>query len=564
MSEKNIYRLSESAVAEPLVNRWVAWSHLLPPVPSSLHLLHYQTKILKSYLADPSVHVRTCQNPKLRSGPFVDIPEERAEEVRDFLTRSEGALRANIELAESTIDFQNYLLREAKGMSLDAFYEKLPEPLRGYVELTYDYSHRPALRFFEGLLYKSPYYDRELQSFRLFRQRRDSDRAFIMSTPRLPEEGALDWEAPFDGQEVDEFFKLDAEPRPLGYVRELLGLRPDDERLLLPLLSAEPAPPPAERWDGAPPRVRYFGHACVLVEWRGVSILTDPYIGVVPEEGGIARHTYDDLPEHIDYVLITHNHHDHFCLETLLRLRRRIGCLVVPRASGFFYGDLSLKLLARAIGFKQVVELEALESIPLPDGEIVSVPFLGEHADLPHGKAAYVVRTGTQQMLFAADSDCLDRRVYEHLRRCLGPIDTVFIGMECVGAPLSWSCGPFFPVKPDYGQEQSRRYKGSDSFRAQMILEAVGARRLYIYAMGMEPWFEHMLGLAYSEDAVQIKESDDLLKTAREAGFEVAERLFGKREFLISELPPGDRESPSEGFAPAPSAEPAEDNFVFD
>lgn len=563
MPEKNRYRLSTSAVVEPLVNRWVAWSHLLPPVPSSMHLLYYQIKILKSYLADPKVHVRTCQNPKLRSGPFVDIAEERAHEVKEFLTLTEQAMSGNIELAKSVIDFQNFLLREAKGLSLDTYYEKLPEAMRGYVELFYDYCHRPALRFFEGLLYKSPYYNKDIQSFRLFRQRHDSDRAFIMSTPRLPEEGMLDWDVSFDTEQVDEFFKLDAELRSLGYVRELLGLPAADEHLLLPLLSQEP-PRPSERWEGARPRVRYFGHACVLVEWNGVAILTDPYIGIVPSDGGVARYSYDDLPERIDYVIITHNHHDHFCLETLLRLRHKIGCLVVPRASGFFYGDLSLKLLAQAIGFKQVVELDTLESIPLPDGEIVAVPFMGEHADLPHGKTAYVIRTGKQQTLFAADSDCLDRRMYEHLRRALGTIDTVFIGMECVGAPLSWSCGPFLAVKPDYNQEQSRRYKGSDSLRAQMILDAVGARRLYIYAMGMEPWLEHLLGLAYSDDAVQLRESADLLDATREAGFEGVERLFGRREFILSELPSDQRPTPVRAAESSTAAEPAEDNFVFD
>ena len=563
MTERNRYRLSASAAVEPLVNRWVAWSHLLPPVPSSLHLLHYQIKILKSYLADPKVHVKTCQNPRLRSGPFVDIAEERVDEVRDFLARTEESMRANMDLAKGVIDFQNFLLREAKGLSLDAHYERLPESMRGYVELVYDYCHRPALRFFEGLLYESPYYRKELQSFRLFRQRRDDERAFIMSTPRLPEAGALDWDVPFDDERVDELFRLEASPRPLGYVLELLGLSAADEHLLRPLLS-EDTPRPAGRWEGTHPRVRYFGHACVLVEWRGVSILTDPYVGVVPSEGGVARHSYDDLPERIDYVLITHNHHDHFCPETLLRLRHKVGCLVVPRASGFFYGDLSLKLLARAVGFRQVVELDALETIPLPDGEIVAVPFMGEHADLPHGKAAYVVRTGRQQTLFAADSDCLDRRMYEHVRRALGPIETVFIGMECVGAPLSWSCGPFFAVKPDYQQEQSRRYKGSDSLRAQMILDAVGARRLYVYAMGMEPWLEHLLGLAYSDDAVQLKESSDLLAAAREAGFEAAERLFGRREFPLPELSSDPRPAPAADFESLPAAAPAEDNFVFD
>jgi hypothetical protein len=564
MPEKTAYRLGDSTVAEPLVNKWVAWAHVLSPVPSSLHLLHYQIKILKSYLADPSVHVRTCQNPKLRSGPFVDIPAERAHEVGDFLSATETRMHRNIELARSTIEFQNYLVREARGLCLDEYYRKLPETLRGYVELVYDYYHRPSIRFYEGLLYRSEYYDKNLQSFRLFRQRRDSDRSFVMSTPRLPEAGLIDWELPFESPEVDELFSLDSNPKPLGYIRELLGLRPADEELLRPLLSTEPVRPAEKSWHGAEPRIRYFGHACVLIEWNGVSILTDPYIGVVPAEGGIARYSYEDLPGHIDYVLITHNHQDHFALETLLRLRHKIGCLVVPRSTGFFYGDLSLKLQSQTIGFKHVVELETMESIPLPDGEIVSVPFMGEHADLPHGKTAYVVRTGRQQTLFAADSDCLDPRMYEHLRRTLGTIETVFIGTECVGAPLSWSCGPFFPLKPDFAQEQSRRYKGSDSYRAQQILEAVGARHLYIYAMGLEPWFEHLLGLAYTGEAPQLKESTNLLRLAEEAGFETSERLFGKREMFLS-ADAHDASMPqlehNPAFLPVPETE---DEFLFD
>jgi L-ascorbate metabolism protein UlaG (beta-lactamase superfamily) len=563
MTEKMRYRLAGSTAAEPLVNRWVAWSHLLPPVPASLHLTGYQLKLLRSYLEDPSVHARACQNPKLRSGRFVDVPAARAGEVRDFLAATESGLRANVELAKGVMEFQDYLLREAKGLSLDEHYAKLPEPLRGYVELTYDYHHRPAVRFFEGMLYHSPYYRPDLQSLRLFRQRRDDARAFIMSTPRLPEPDCVDWEVPFASPLVDEFFKLETEAQPLGYVRELLGLPASEEDLLATLLTAEPARAP-ERRDGTEARIRYFGHACVLVEWRGVSVLTDPYVGLTPAGGGIERYSYEDLPEKIDYVLITHNHHDHFCLETLLRLRRRIGCLVVPRSTGFFYGDLSLKLLAQRVGFRNVVELDALESLPLPDGEIVGVPFLGEHADLPHGKSAYVVRTGARQTLFAADSDCLDQRVYEHVRRALGPVDTVFIGMECVGAPLSWSCGPFFPAKPDFAQDQSRRYKGSDSYRAQKILEAVEARRLYVYAMGMEPWFEPLLGLAYTDDAVQIRESTELLRAARGAGFDVAARLFGKGEIALTpDAPRAPAAAPAAG-PPAEAPEAAEDEFVFD
>jgi hypothetical protein len=276
------------------------------------------------------------------------------------------------------------------------------------------------------------------------------------------------------------------------------------------------------------------------------------------------RYSYDSLPEKIDYVLITHIHQDHFAIETLLRLRHKIGCLVVPRATGIFWGDISLKTLAHKIGFEHVVELDALESLPLPDGEIIAVPFMGEHADLAHGKSGYVIRTGHEQILFGADSDCLDRRMYEHLRRILGPIQTVFLGLECVGAPLTWSCGPFLPVKPEHSHNQSRRYHGCDSRRALEILEAVGARRMYIYAMGLEPWMEYLLGLAYTEEAEQIKEARRLVASAPARGLEHAELLFGKREILLDNQPSSARAHLIETATALTPAEQTEDQFAFD
>jgi L-ascorbate metabolism protein UlaG (beta-lactamase superfamily) len=532
MTQETLYRLKDSTAVEPLVNRWPAWSHVLSPIACSLHLKNFQVELLRAYLKDPSVHVRACQDAKLRSGRFVDIPAERAEEVRDFLQATEITQGQNLKLAERLIEFYNHLLTEAKGHSLEPFYKILPPEMQGYVELLYDYYHRPSLRFLEGLVYESPYYNKSLQSFRLFRQEHDNSRPFFMSTPRLPSASQIEWPVSFDSPRVDELFSLDTNPRPLCEIRELLGLQPTDEELLTTLLSAEPVRP-RETWKGETIRVRYFGHACVLLEWNGVSILTDPCLGLIPSEGGLERYSYGDLPEKIDYALVTHNHHDHYALETLLRLRHRIGCLVVPRSFGLSYGDLSLKLLSRKIGFEQVQELDTLESIKFPGGEIISAPFLGEHADLAHGKTAYVVRAGQEQILFAADSDCLDKQMYVHLRQAIGPINTVFIGMECVGAPLSWSCGPFLPAKPEHSINQSRRYKGSDSADALEILDAVGAERLYVYAMGLEPWFEHLLGLAYTEDAKQLKEAKLLLQKAPQLEINEHRLLNGKDEFHL-------------------------------
>lgn len=535
MSDRDQYRLSDFTLVEPLVNKWAAWSHLISPVPCSFHLKNFQIELLKSYLSDPQVHTQACLDPKMRSGRFVAIPAKRAPEVRSFLADSEIKLRDNLALAQQTIGFHNYLIQEARGKSLDSYYEKLPPELSGYVELLYDYYHRPTVRFFESLLYRSKYYKKDLQSLRLSLHTRDSDRPFLLNTPRLLEANQIDWSVSFENDQVDELFRLGASPKPLGYIRELLGLSLADDQQLRALLSADPHVRP-ERWTGPGTRLRYFGHACVLIEWGGKAILTDPCIGVSPSEGGMNRLTYKDLPEKIDFVLVTHNHHDHFCLETLLRLRHRLECLIVPRSSGIFYGDLSLGLLAKQIGFKQVIELDALDSIELPEGEIIAIPFMGEHADLPHGKAAYVVRARDQQMLFAADSDCLDEEMYRHIFRILGPIQTVFIGLECVGAPLSWTGGAFLPAEPEFGIDQSRRYKGADSARAMKILEAIQAERLYVYAMGLEPWLEYMLGLAYSDEAVQLQEARKLLRRARRKNFSEAELLNGTCELHLSPL----------------------------
>lgn len=560
MSNERLYRLAAATVAEPLVNKWVAWAHTVAPVPSSLHLQYSQIPLLQSYLKDPEIHVQACRNPKLRSGPFVDVPRERAAEVEALLQDMIERQSDNLNLATSLMEFQAYLVKEAGGQSLDPFYAKVPAPLRGCVELIYDYYHRPSVRFFEGLLYESPCYKTDLQALRIFGQTSDNSRSFMMSTPRLPESDQIDWAIPFASPAVDEFFKLDVLPQPLGYIRELLGLPPEADSRLLPLLTERPVVP-YEKWKQEGARLRYFGHACVLIEWNGNSVLTDPCIGVMPTEGGVERFSYEDLPEKIDYCLITHNHHDHFCLETLLRLRHRIECLVVPHSSGVFYGDLSLKLMTQKLGFREVVEMNPMEELALPGGAIVSIPFLGEHGDLPHSKAGYVVRAGDERILFGADSDCLDERLYEHIRRLLGPIETVFLGMECVGAPLSWGCGSFFPVKPDPIQERTRRYKGCDSARGLRILEAVGARRVYNYAMGLEPWLEHLLGLAYTEDARQLTESRKFIAAARQEGLVEAELLSGKCEKFLQTETQGPSSSVSDEALVLQSA--TEDSFSF-
>jgi hypothetical protein len=175
--------------------------------------------------------------------------------------------------------------------------------------------------------------------------------------------------------------------------------------------------------------------------------------------------------------------------------------------------------------------------------------------------------------MFGADSNCLDKRIYEEVRNHLGPIRTVFLGTECVGAPLMWVYGTMFLSTQQYNHNQERRLNGADSKSALSILRAVGASRVYNYAMGQEPWLEHIMALALADDSPQIRESDKLLSEARAKGFEAAERLFGKAEIHLSSSLPDERaaaplgavQRPGQG-APIPAfpeMNDADDQFSF-
>src|SRR4029453_1702165 len=90
-----------------------------------------------------------------------------------------------------------------------------------------------------------------------------------------------------------------------------------------------PGHPDLERLRGgaAAPSVTWIGHATVLVQLDGLTILTDPtWSNVVGPFGVIGVHRYtppgirfEDLPR-IDVVLISHDHYDHLDAATVQRL----------------------------------------------------------------------------------------------------------------------------------------------------------------------------------------------------------------------------------------------------
>lgn len=525
--------LRSNVQVEPLFDQWYAWSHLLPPATAARNLTDRHLKIMDSYINAPQVHANAVKNPKLLGGPFVDYGGKRVEEIKALRDRTKQERSHLIELSRAIASLEELLRTQAKGFSLQPLYAKVPDPLRGYVELTYDLNNHPSYRIIEPLLYQSRYYDRSAQSLMLSLVSRD-ERPFVLSTPRLTSDSLFHLRVPFDDEVVDELFRLKSQPRPWGEIIDMLRVPESSQPLARSFLTPE-SPPPYSPYRGRGARWRYFGHACILLETPDVNILFDPMVSYT-YEADISRYTYLDLPDTIDYVVITHNHQDHVLLETLLQIRHKVKSLIVPSSSGGPLQDPSMKLMFKNIGFKNVIELDDLESIEWEHGSITAVPFLGEHCDLNiRSKAAYVVRIADRVLLFAADSCNIEPRLYEHLHDRIGDVDALFLGMECDGAPLTWLYGPLLTTVIERDKDESRRLAGSNFEQAMELVQRFHCKSAYVYAMGQEPWLGYIMSLQYTDLSRPIVESNRLVRECLSQGI-CAERLFGEKEIFIDDL----------------------------
>src|ERR1700720_467821 len=274
-NEHRLY-LRQNIKLEPLVDRWYAWPHLIPPATAARNLTERHLPIMDSYVSAPQVHANAVRNPKMLGGPFIDYDGKHVDEIRVLRNRTFHDCFALIELSAAITALDQLLRQEANGTSLQRLYPLVPDILRGYVELVYDLNHHPSFRLIEPLLYRSRFYDHSHQSL-LLSVITDDDRPFILSTPRLESTDTLHLNLPFANEAVDTLFALKSRPLHWAAVTELLKLSADQEGLLRSFLTEE-MPPPYQPYKGSGVRWRYFGHACILIESQGISILFDPVL----------------------------------------------------------------------------------------------------------------------------------------------------------------------------------------------------------------------------------------------------------------------------------------------
>lgn len=111
------------------------------------------------------------------------------------------------------------------------------------------------------------------------------------------------------------------------------------------------------------PKITLVSNACLLIEWDGKNILTDPWIdGPAIYDSWIhyppLTIEIEKLPN-IDFILISHEHSDHFHKKTLEQLDKNIP-IIVPQ-----FREDRLFHQVKKLGFKNVSSLESEKNLEL-------------------------------------------------------------------------------------------------------------------------------------------------------------------------------------------------------
>ena len=171
-------------------------------------------------------------------------------------------------------------------------------------------------------------------------------------------------------------------------------------------------------------RIRYLGHATVLIDLGETRILTDPILtGRVMFIRRVAG-AQPVPPRPPAAVLVSHGHHDHLHRASMAQLSRGVP-LIVPAGLG---------RLVRGWGSEHVIELRAGDEIDVDGVHITAVPAVHSNLRPPSGPRAeplgFLISGAGTTVYFAGDTDLFDEMS-----------DLARVGIDVALLPV-WGWGP--------------------------------------------------------------------------------------------------------------------------
>jgi L-ascorbate metabolism protein UlaG (beta-lactamase superfamily) len=206
-----------------------------------------------------------------------------------------------------------------------------------------------------------------------------------------------------------------------------------------PITPASVKPEPC-KWSDAQVTLTWIGHATVLINFFGITILTDPVLfsrvgirlpgfTIGPKRLTAPALSFDDLPK-VDLVLLSHAHFDHLDLRTLRRFDESTN-VITARAT---------RDLLKRTRFSYVTELDwgQSQSVNTSAGQIEVTAFPVKHwgartrRDMHRGYNGYLIERNERRVIFTGDTAMSES--FRALRRH-GPID---VAIMSIGAYNPW------------------------------------------------------------------------------------------------------------------------------
>ena len=224
------------------------------------------------------------------------------------------------------------------------------------------------------------------------------------------------------------------------------GVKPDLKGNPLPVLGefffggGQRMPPgplpivkPHESWQArvnSGLRITWLGHSTVLIEMDGFTILTDPVFGerasplkfAGPKRFHPVPATLDELPP-VDVVLLSHDHYDHLCRETMVALAKKEMPIVTSLGVG-------ARLEAMGIAHERIHELDWDEFVDLRGLRITATPcqhFSGRTMGDRNKTlwSSWVIQTDKRKVFFSGDTGLTDQ--FQTIAAQHGPFELIML-----------------------------------------------------------------------------------------------------------------------------------------
>jgi len=223
-------------------------------------------------------------------------------------------------------------------------------------------------------------------------------------------------------------------------------------------------------------KVTGLGHASVLIETSGGGILTDPWVNPAyfgswfpfPDNSQLDW----DRIGNVDYLFVSHLHHDHFDPENLRKHVSKKATVLLPE-----FPTSELEDALRDIGFTSFVRSVSGEVVQL-DGIEVMIQSLISPTDGPIGDSSLWVRDQDATLLNQNDARPSELSPF----RALGPVDAYLIQFSgAIWFPMVYD----LPERAKHSLGVAKRARQFD--RTLRYIEELGAS--YVFPTAGPPCF---------------------------------------------------------------------------